>query len=110
MHYDKAIVSGQAPLFLEIREFLLGFDGVRERRKAHVTSYVNRRGGLCHLQPTNAGIDVGFFKGVRLEDAYGRLWGSGKSKRWLSLDYLDEGLLLYYFIQAIEVNNGLGPT
>ncbi len=105
MHFDKAIASSQAGLFLEIREFLLGFDGVRERRKAHVTSYVNKHGGLCHLHPTKAGVDVGFFKGVRLEDAYGRLWGDGKSKRWLSLESLDEGLLLYYIVQAIEVNN-----
>lgn len=104
-----AITSSQAALFLEIRAFLLDFEGVREQRKAHVTSYVNKRGGLCHLHPTTTGIDVGFFKGVRLEDAYGRLWGPGKSKRWLSLDRLDEALLLYYFIQAIEVNNGTGP-
>ncbi len=103
MHFDKVMQSKHRALFLQVRDLLLDFEEVFERKNAHTTSYWTKKGCVCHIKTTQTGLDVGFTKGVQMEDAFGRLWGDGKSKRNISLSSMDENMLVYYIVQALEL-------
>ncbi|MFK7844701.1 MAG: DUF1801 domain-containing protein [Rhodothermales bacterium] len=109
MQFDIEMRSKHKDLFLEIRDVLLSFDGVREKINTRSVCYHTSQGGLCHLKTTNDGVDVGFFRGIRMEDAYNMLWGAGKSKKFISLQAMNEEALVYYVVQALEINAGRQP-
>lgn len=50
------------------------------------------------------GIDIGFLKGVHMEDQYGLLTGSGKVMRIISMKELNVIQVQYYVDQAIKIN------
>ncbi len=50
------------------------------------------------------GIDIGFLKGIRMEDEYGLLKGEGKVMRVLPVSELDISQVKYYLDQAIMIN------
>ncbi len=106
MQFEIEMRSKHKALFLEIRDVLLSFDGVKEVINTRSVCYHTSRGGLCHLKTTAEGVDVGFFRGTRMEDAYGMLWGAGKSKKFISLKKMNEEALIYYVVQALEINTG----
>ena len=101
LQFDKDMASPHAALFLRARAFLLSFEDITETRKPRITTYAGPRGGLCHLRTMPHGIDLGFLKGAKLDDAPGRLTGSGKTLRVLSLDAYAEDTIAYYVEQAL---------
>ena len=103
MQFDKEMQSPHRDLFLQVRELLLDFDGVFERRNPKTTSYWTNKGCVCHIKSTKAGIDLGFTRGVLMEDAFGRLSGNRKFKRHLLLREMEENVLTYYVVQALEL-------
>ena len=106
MQYHGFFHREHEALFVEVRTFLLGFDGVTENLNTRSLSYADKYGGLCHLRTIPAGVEVGFFKGVYMQDELGLLRGDGKYKRNIYLHEMDETALLYYMIQALELNKG----
>ena len=50
------------------------------------------------------GINIGFSKGVHIEDKYGRLAGRGKVMRVLPLDSADIEIIQYFMDQAVRIN------
>ena len=104
MQFEKDLTSPHKYLFLEARALLLSFDDVTEVKKPKITTYMYARSALCHMRTRPHGIDLGFLKGSLMQDEMGQLTGTGKYMRVLSLESLDEALLLYYVTQALELN------
>lgn len=104
MQFEKDIQSDHKDLFHTLREFLLSYDGVVEVKKTRITTYSNSKGGICHMRTMPYGIDIGFLKGVKLEDNYNLLEGSGKTMRVLPLTSFDSKIVKYYMDQAVLVN------
>lgn len=105
MQFDKDLASEHRELFLAARQLLLSFEGVVETKKPRITTYSNRKGGICHMRTMPYGIDFGFLKGARMEDKYGSLTGKGKSIRVLpQKGSLEEEKIRYYLEQAIRIN------
>jgi hypothetical protein len=104
LQFDKDLDSPHRALFEEAREFLLSIDGVVEARKPRITTYSNSDGGICHLRTMPHGIDFGFLKGARMDDDHGRLTGSGKAVRMLSLRAFEPETVGYYLEQVIALN------
>lgn len=103
MQFDTDINSPHKELFLEARKLLLSY-GFVEAKKNRITTYSNENGGICHMRTMKHGIDIGFLKGVRMEDDFGLLEGNGKLMRVLSLSSLNKTQIGYYINQAIEIN------
>ena len=103
LQFDKDMASPHRELFESARAFLLSYDGVTETKKPRITTYGTLYGGICHMRTMPNGIDIGFLKGVRLNDRFEALKGKGKTMRVLSLEKMDICLVQYYLEQAIHV-------
>lgn len=104
MQFDKDLKSSHKDLFLKARALLLSFKGIIETKKERITTYGNKKGGICHLRTMSYGIDFGFLKGAKMEDTLGLLTGKGKAIRVLPQKELNEAAVRYYLEQAIELN------
>ena len=105
MQYDKDLQSPHKDLFLQAREFLLSFDGIIETKKERITTYSNKKGGICHMRTMSYGIDFGFLKGAKMEDKLGLLTGKGKAIRVLPQKELNKTAVEYYLKQALAINS-----
>ena len=105
MQYDKDLQSAHKDLFIQARAFLLSFDGIIETKKERITTYSNKKGGICHLRTMPYGIDFGFLKGAKMEDKLGLLTGKGKAIRVLPQKELNKTAVEYYLKQAVEINS-----
>ncbi len=103
MQFDTDINSPHKELFLETRKLLFSY-GLIEAKKNRITTYSDENGGICHMRTMKHGIDIGFLKGVRMEDEFGLLKGNGKLMRVLPLSSLNRTQIKYYITQAIEIN------
>lgn len=104
MQFDKDIESEHKELFLKARDFLLSFEGIVETKKERITTYSDKKGGICHMRTMPYGIDFGFLKGAKMEDKLGLLTGNGKSIRILPQKELNKKTIAYYIKQALEIN------
>lgn len=104
MQFDKDLASPYKELFLAAREIVLSYEGVTETKKERITTYGNKKGGICHLRTMSYGIDLGFLKGAKMEDKLGLLTGKGKAIRVLPQKELDKKAIRYYVEQAIDIN------
>lgn len=105
MQFDKDMVSPHRALFLEVRDFLLGIEGMKEIKKQRITTYAHPTGNICHLRTMPHGVDVGFLKGSKMVDEKKLLKGNGKAIRVLSINTMNQEALQYYIEQAIKLNN-----
>ena len=103
MQFERDMKSEHWPLFEAVREILLSMDGVVETKKPRITTYGNANGGICHMRTMSHGIDLGFLKGVKINDTYGLLTGKGKVMRVLPVRELNEPLIRHYLDQAVEI-------
>jgi hypothetical protein len=104
MQFDIDIESEHKALFSSVRQMLLENYNLNETKKDRITTYSDENGGICHMRTMMHGIDVGFLKGVHMEDKYGLLTGSGKVMRILSIRELNVTQVQYYVDQAITIN------
>ena len=104
MQFDIDIKSEHKELFNSARQILIDNYSLKETKKNRITSYSDDNGGICHMRTMKHGIDIGFLKGVHLEDQYGLLTGSGKVMRVLSINELKVTQIQYYVDQAIAIN------
>ena len=106
MQFDKDLESEFKDLFLKAREILLSYEGIVETKKERITTYSNRKGGICHMRTMPYGVDFGFLKGAKMEDKNGVLTGKGKAIRVLpQKGKLDEDVIKYFINQALELNS-----
>ncbi|WP_276390718.1 hypothetical protein [Eudoraea chungangensis] len=105
MQYDRDLQSEHKEVFLQARDFLLSFEGIVETKKERITTYSNKKGGICHMRTMPYGIDFGFLKGAKMEDSLGLLKGNGKAIRVLPQRELNKKAVEYYIKQAIEINS-----
>jgi hypothetical protein len=104
MQFDIDMKSEHSLLFDSVRQILLKKHSLKEIKKNRITTYSDDRSGICHMRTMKHGIDIGFLKGVHMEDKYGLLTGSGKVMRVLSLSELNVTQVQYYVEQAIAEN------
>jgi len=107
MHYDIDINGPYKELFLYVRDLLLSFEDVRERRTAHLTSFQCEGSGICYIKTGDHGLTIAMFKGAFLEDSHGLFSGSGKTIRHMYMkDKKDikKSILLEYFQNGIVYN------
>jgi len=104
MQFDKDLASPHRTLFLEVRAYLLSLEGMQEIKKNRITTYVHTTGNICHLRTMPHGVDLGFLKGSKMDDALQLLTGNGKAIRVLSLDMMHQETIQYYLTQAIHLN------
>ena len=105
MQFEKDLQSEHKDLFLQARDFLLSFEGIVETKKERITTYSNKKGGICHMRTMPYGIDFGFLKGAKMEDNLGLLTGKGKAIRVLQQRALNKKAVEYYLKQALELNS-----
>ncbi|MEH6631474.1 MAG: hypothetical protein V7776_11625 [Halopseudomonas aestusnigri] len=104
MQFDIDFQSENKDLFLEARAYLLSFEGITEIKKERITTYMNVKGGICHMRTMPHGIDLGFLKGARMQDGLGLLTGKGKAMRVLPLKTMNRDAIKFYVDQAIRLN------
>ncbi|MFK7982117.1 MAG: DUF1801 domain-containing protein [Saprospiraceae bacterium] len=104
MQFDKDLQSPHKDLFLAARDLLLSYEGIIENKKERITTYGNKKRGICHMRTMPYGIDFGFLKGAKMEDKLGLLTGKGKAIRVLPQKELNEVAVRYYIEQAIALN------
>ena len=105
MQFDKDLVSPHRALFLEVRAYLLSFEGMQEVKKTRITTYAHSTGNICHLRTMPHGVDLGFLKGSKMNDELRLLQGNGKAIRVLSLEKMHQDSIQYYMTQAINLNS-----
>ncbi|PCJ27522.1 MAG: hypothetical protein COA96_03210 [SAR86 cluster bacterium] len=105
MQFEIDITSEHKILFYSVREVLLENYGLNEIQKSRITTYSDNNGGICHMRTMKHGIDLGFLKGIHMEDKYGLLSGSGKLMRILSMSKLNITEMKYYVDQAVAINS-----
>ena len=106
MQYEKDMESEFRDLFLATRQFLLSFEGIEETKKARITTYGDKNGGICHMRTTKKGGDIGFLKGAQIPDTYGLLTGKTKKMRVYAITELREDVLGYYMAESLKLNAG----
>lgn len=104
MQFDIDMKSKHKGLFSSVRKILLENYNLNEKKKARITTYADDKGGICHMRTMKHGIDIGFLKGVYMEDKYRLLTGSGKVMRILPMSELNIVQVQYYVDQAIAIN------
>jgi len=105
MQFDKDLQSEHKNLFLQARELLLSFEGITETKKERITTYSNKKGGICHMRTMPYGVDFGFLKGAKMTDEYSLLTGKGKAIRVLpQKGGLHKKVITHYINQAIEID------
>ena len=104
MQFEKDMESAFRELFLSTRQFLLSFEGIEETRKARITTYSDKNGGICHVRTTKKGVDIGFLKGAKILDTHGLLTGKTKKMRVYSITELREDVLSYYVAESVKLN------
>lgn len=104
MQFDTDMESEHKVLFCSARKILLENYNLTEVKKKRITTYAEEKSGICHMRTMKHGIDIGFLKGVHMEDKYGLLSGSGKVMRVLSMSDLNVTQVQYYLDQAITIN------
>jgi len=104
VQFDIDINSKHKELFLGARKLLFTYELV-ETKKERITTYSDKHGGVCHMRTMKHGIDIAFLKGVRMEDEFGLLTGSGKVMRVLPLTSINKTQIEYSINQAIKINS-----
>jgi len=104
MQFDIDMKSEHKLLFQSVRRILLEDYNLSESKKDRITTYGDDNGGICHMRTMKHGIDVGFLKGVHMDDKYRLLTGTGKVMRILPISELNVVQVQYYVDQAIAIN------
>lgn len=104
MQFDIDMKSKHKEQFCSVRHVLLEDYNLNETKKSRITTYADDKGGICHMRTMEHGIDIGFLKGVHMEDKYELLTGSGKVMRILSMSEPNIVQVQYYVDQAIAIN------
>lgn len=104
MQFNKDIESEHRFLFLQVREYFLSFMDIEETKKKRITSYSNAHGVICHLRTMPNGVDIGFAKGVQMNDPEHLLIGKGKAIRVLKLVSFKHQTIDFFFQQALQLN------
>lgn len=101
--FDKDMASPHRQLFLTIRDHLLSAWNLNEVQKPRITTFSNVDAGICHMRTMPSGVDLGFLKGAKMTDDFGKLSGNGKVMRVLSVTEFDKAMLDYYLSQATRL-------
>jgi hypothetical protein len=104
MQFDTDLNSEHKLLFNLVRKILVEDYKLTETKKERITTYSDNLGGICHMRTMKHGVDIGFLKGVHMQDQYGLLTGSGKVMRVLPIRELNIPHMQYYLDQAIKIN------
>ncbi len=106
MQFEKDMQSEWTHLFVQARAILLSYETIVETKKERITTYSNKKGGICHMRTMPYGVDFWFLKGAKMEDKYNMLTGKGKAIRILpQKGELNEEIIRHYIDQAIEINS-----
>ncbi|MEQ1597237.1 MAG: DUF1801 domain-containing protein [Casimicrobium sp.] len=104
MQFDIDMKSKHQALFVAVRVLLIKEHKLTEVKKERITTYSDKNGGICHLRTMKHGIDIGFLKGAKMSDAEGKLTGTGKVMRILSVTVFDASLIGEFVEQAVLIN------
>ena len=99
VQYDIDTRSSLAELFLKVRAVLLEHDEIWEVKKANITSYFCKEGGICYLRIKDDQLIVGLFQGICLEELYDLAAEKAKQIRHINYKRLDD--LDIPYLQAI---------
>jgi len=107
MQYNIDIKGEFADIFKKIRAILLSYPQIKEIKNAKQTSYHDEYGVVVMMRTKGNEFVVAFGRGVKLQEKYQMLQGSGKFVRHLyfrSVDEVDE----IFFREMIEESFILG--
>ena len=96
MQYDIDMNGACATLFKSIRQILLSYANVTEQKNPKQTSYSDEYGVVVMIRSRGDVLVLAFGRGVKLQEKYPQLKGSGKVVRHLYLqcdEKIDEMLL-----------------
>ncbi len=96
MQYNIDIKGEFADIFKKIRTILLSYPQIKEIKNAKQTSYHDEYGVVIMMRKKGSEFVVAFGRGVKLQEKYQMLKGSGKFVRHLylkSVEEVDEKLL-----------------
>jgi hypothetical protein len=112
--YIAGLEAWQAEVATSVREIVRGAapeakEGIKWSQPVWETN-----GPFCYLKAWKNSVNLGFWRGVELEDAQGLLEGSGKTMRHVklaSIDDIEEDALADFVQQAVGLNLAKGdPT
>jgi len=95
MQFELDSSGNFATIFLKIREIILSYDEITEKKNAKQTAYYGPYSSICFLRANDDRLTMAFAQGYRLQEKYPFLQGDGKIVRHL------------YFTQKSQVNEVL---
>ncbi|MEN8147633.1 MAG: DUF1801 domain-containing protein [Campylobacterota bacterium] len=83
MQFDLDIRSEQSGLFLHLRDMILSFDTLKEKKNAKQTSYYDQYSAICFLRVRKEKVRLSFANGGRLNKQFKELTGDSKIVRFM---------------------------
>lgn len=112
--YIAGLETWQADISSSVREIVRGAAPEMEEGIKWAQPVWESNGPFCYLKAWKNSVNLGFWRGVELEDPKGLLEGSGKTMRHVkltSMDDIEPDALADLVRQAVELNLAKGdPT
>jgi hypothetical protein len=91
MQFDIDMQGEFREIFLKLRDIILPFDGIREKKNEKQTAYYDEFSAVCFLRPHNdkKRYTISLAKGDKLLKTYPFLQGDGKIAKHLYFDKVD---------------------
>jgi hypothetical protein len=107
MQFDIDKKGQHAEIFLKLREIVMDFKGIREKKNAKQTAYYDRYSAICFLRGNEEKFTLSLAKGALLQEQYPFLQGEGKVARHIyyhDIKDIDEALLREIIKETMILN------
>lgn len=85
MQFDIDMHSSNSTLFTRLRDILLSYEAISEKKNEKQTSFYDAYSAVCFLRGREHGMVISLAKGAKLQDKYPFLQGDGKVARYFIL-------------------------
>ena len=107
MQFDLDIRSEHSRLFLHLRNILLSFNTLKEKKNAKQTSYYDQYSAICFLRVRKEKVRLSFANGARMNEQYKELSGDSEIVRFVefsSVVDIDEARIKSMIKESILLN------
>ncbi|RLA74878.1 MAG: hypothetical protein DRG11_03100 [Epsilonproteobacteria bacterium] len=93
MQFYKDKTGEYLDIFFKLRQIVLSFDNITEKKNPKQTAYYDKYGAVCFIRPnktTNQTYCMSLAKGHKLMDKFPNLQGCGKITRHINFKSIDD--------------------
>ena len=107
MQFDEDLNSKHADMFLKLREIVLSFDDIYEKKNAKQTSYYDAYSSICFIRLKKNTLVFALANGARLSEKFSQIVGEQKIVRHIyfkNKDEIDEALVKAIIEESLILN------